>query len=570
MTSGAAFRTGDDQEWLSASYEVSLARAAGTARGRRTQLGAFYTPSDLAAVLVRLSLAPWLREGQSQSRKAMVGRNSAASAGAAGRGTATKCAAAAPPCPRILDPACGSGNLLVAAAHALAKAGFSAAAIAKSLHGVDIDPIAISIARTRVARLLRLAPAAARRLSKQIRVGDALFDRSLAGAFDIVIGNPPFLSQLGGATVIDRARAARLLDRFGGAVRGYADMAAAFLLLGAESLRPGGRMAMIEPVSILSAAHAAAVRERVGALAQLECIHFERQKWASAATHVAVLAFRAATPRRAASLRILPSPGTTLPWSAWQGRWSAAMAAHAGVPRVRMRCDCTIGDVARVAADFRDQYYGLRGAVLDKRTPRGLRIVTTGLIDWAGCRWGERPVRLLGKIWRHPEVNERTAARNPDLKEWLADARRPKVIVAVQTKVIEAFADADGRFGPGVPLIRVMPRRRGDLWLVLAALLSPVTSAHAWWLHAGAGLSPKALKLSAKQIAALPLPANTHAWARAARSLRALQRSRGARAAERVSAFAHHAMAAHGVPRRERPALLAWWLPLIEGRRTRP
>ena len=578
--SAAQFKTGDDQEWLSVSYEASLGRAGVESKKtsrRRKQLGAFYTPMVLADVLVELSLKPWLKERAPRA------------------------------CPAILDPACGSGNLLIAAARELVRAGCSKSAIASAMHGVDIDPIAVSIARTRLAHFLRLSPAATRQLSRQVRVGDALFEKNLQGAFDIVLGNPPFLNQLIGATVVDRRRAQKLVERFDGAVRGYADMASAFLLLGAQALKPGGRMAMIEPVSVLSAAHAHLVREGVGKLAQLECIYFERQRWASASTHVAILAFASLQSRGAVqarssleksgaqvkgkhalrsvngiaatdiadhaarknqkhSLRVLPSPALTLPWSAWQGRWSAAMAAHAGVPRMKQRPHGVIGDRARVAADFRDQYYGLRGAIKDSKSSHGLRIVTTGLIDWAHCMWGDRPVRLLGKVWKHPEANERAIADDPYMKDWLADAKRPKVLVAVQTKALEAVVDMIGHMAPSVPLIRVVPHKRADLWRILAVVLSPATSAEAWWRHAGAGLSPHALKLSAKQIAALPLPTNMSAWNRAADVLEKLHHTAGDAREKRIDEFAWLAMEASEVAQEERAALWAWWRPLITHR----
>jgi type I restriction-modification system DNA methylase subunit len=200
--SAAQFKTGDDQEWLSVSYEASLGRAGAESKKtsrRRKQLGAFYTPMILADVLVELSLKPWLKERAPRA------------------------------CPTILDPACGSGNLLIAAARELVRAGCSKTAIASAMQGVDIDPIAVSIARTRLAHFLCLSPAAARQLSRQVRVGDALFEKNLQGAFDIVLGNPPFLNQLIGATVVDRRRAQKLVERFVGAVRVYADISSAFL-----------------------------------------------------------------------------------------------------------------------------------------------------------------------------------------------------------------------------------------------------------------------------------------------------------------------------------------------------
>ena len=86
--------------------------------------------------------------------------------------------------------------------------------------------------------------------------GDALLDPQLApeGAFDLVIGNPPFLSQLGSSTSRSVTGGAALRVRFGAAVAGYTDPAALFLVLGHRLARPdGGVVAMIEPVSLLTA-----------------------------------------------------------------------------------------------------------------------------------------------------------------------------------------------------------------------------------------------------------------------------------------------------------------------------
>ena len=108
------------------------------------------------------------------------------------------------------------------------------------------------------------------------------------------------------------------------------------------------------------------------------------------------------------------------------------MAAHAGVPRMKQRAHGVIGDRARVAADFRDQYYGLRGAIKDSKSSHGLRIVTTGLIDWAHCMWGDRPVRLLGKVWKHPEANERAIADDPAQGGDGEEPRLPGIALASQ------------------------------------------------------------------------------------------------------------------------------------------
>ena len=51
---------------------------------------------------------------------------------------------------RACDPSCGTGNFLSAIAARFGAAGWSAARIAKSLEGMDLDPMAAAIARVRL------------------------------------------------------------------------------------------------------------------------------------------------------------------------------------------------------------------------------------------------------------------------------------------------------------------------------------------------------------------------------------------------------------------------------------
>src|SRR5437868_1982167 len=67
-------------------------------------------------------------------------------------------AAVKTPCPmwRILDPACGDGNLLVEAAQRLRRAGVDD--IPRRIVGVEIDPLLAQAARFRLAELLDCDP----------------------------------------------------------------------------------------------------------------------------------------------------------------------------------------------------------------------------------------------------------------------------------------------------------------------------------------------------------------------------------------------------------------------------
>jgi predicted RNA methylase len=541
---------------LSEAYEARL-RADPAARRRR---GAFMTPPQLAQLAARESVDRW-----------------------SGRGV-----------PVVLDPACGTGNLLVAAAERLLARGGSPAAIASRLKGVEIEPEAARIARTRLEALLGGGAGVRRALARGIRVGDAVRVPAAWMRCDVVVANPPFLGQLRRGTVVDRAAAARWRARLGDAVRGYADPAAAFLLLSVQALRRGGRAAVILPRPMLAAASAQEIRDEVDRSVRLERIWMDDRFSFDAGARVCILSLSAPSGAARASSPALVIHGevqATLPWKFWNGRWGAAAAASAGVPALEVREGGRIGDLASVTADFRDQYYGLRGALCDDRhAGRGLNamrprtatidrrasrmdrlpVITTGLIGWNHSLWGARPARLLGRVFAHPAARVPALLPRGEMRGWLSAALHPKILVATQTPVIEAVVDPRGELAPGVPVIRLLPHDAHDVWPLAAALLAPATSAIAWWRHAGAGLSPKAIKLSARQVAELPLPADRRAWMDAAQRLREAQEARGD--AERMTAlerFAESANLAYRVPKSRRIALLRWWKPRAWGTFTR-
>ena len=170
------------------------------------------------------------------------------------------------------------------------------------------------------------------------------------------------------------------------------------------------------------------------------------------------------------------------------------------------------------------------------------RLVTAGLVEPARTVWGRRATRLAGRRLQAPAVDVialRAWSTGPDgdprLAAW-ADARlRPKVVVATQTRVVEAAVDDDGSWWPSVPVISVVidPEHDDDehRWLLAAALSAPPVSAWAAERIGGTALAAHALKLSARQVLEVPLPVDRDAWAEGARLLRhgrACRRRRGA------------------------------------------
>ena len=175
----------------------------------------------------------------------------------------------------------------------------------------------------------------------------------------------------------------------------------------------------------------------------------------------------------------------------------------------------------------------------------------------ARCDWGVRPTRFLKQAWDAPVVvldrlDDRLAA-------WARARLVPKVLVGTQGRVLEAVADPDGAWLPSVPVISVVPR--GDrLWRVLAVLLAPPVSVHAATTYAGSALDPGAVKLSARQVAALPLPVLREPWDEAASLLSQRQESALPRVAELMCTAYDVAPG----------AVLEWWTERTVRRRGRP
>jgi hypothetical protein len=185
-------------------------------------------------------------------------------------------------------------------------------------------------------------------------------------------------------------------------------------------------------------------------------------------------------------------------------------------------------------------------------------LVTCGLIDPAWLRWGQRPTRLARRPFARPRADLAQLGPGDPVAAWAQRCLVPKLLVATQTRILEAVADEDGSLLPVVPVISVVPRMADGLWDLLAVLLAPPIAALARRAHAGAALSPDAIKLSARQVEALPLPADPLAWARGAAAARSatMAARRGDRAGWRadLDELGASMCAAYGAEQ-----VLRWW-----------
>jgi hypothetical protein len=430
---------------------------------RRRELGAFYTPPDIAGRLVALAL-----EGLDGS-------------------------------PKVCDPSCGDGAFLIAAGTTLARRGLAPATVARDLlWGCDIEPAAVAATRDAIVTWSGIDP-----LDHLIVADGLTMAESWRRRFDAVVGNPPFLNQLERATVRRSPLPAELA-----AIAGpYTDTAWLFLVVARELLRAGGQAVLVQPQSLVAARDAAPVRDVIAPSLQglWWCDEFLFD--ASVRVCAPLLGTRSGSVRRWAGRDVSEiTPVAPVPSSSW------SVLVPSDVPNVDLAAledAATLGDMATATAGFRDEYYGLQPAVLDRPDGHLPQLITSGLVDVGRVLWGERPTRFCGAKLMHPRVDPSMVAE--PLARWVGQRLVPKVVVATQTKVVEAAVDIKGEWVPSTPVISVHANR-SDLWRIAALLTAPGVSAWVMRHHVGAALNPDAIKLSARQVLEVPLPGDEGAW----------------------------------------------------------
>lgn len=474
----------DERHRTAAAADAHEQALAGQ-RDERRRRGAFYTPPDLVEWVLDRALADL-----------------------------------APGAP-VLDPACGAGHFLVAAARRVGV---------RAVHGSDLDPEAVRIARERLAAEDPSVPAD--EIAERVVVADGLtaWDGRRFGA---VVGNPPFLGQL-------RRRTSGQSEGSRRGLGAYTDTSAVFLHRALDLVGDGGTVALVQPLSVLAARDAGPVRAEVarrGTVTDFWCSPRPVFGGTPVLTCVPVV-------------RVGAGPATD------PDAWGTLAAPSFGIPAVDLPGKAgVLGDLATCTADFRDQFYGLVPFVRDD--PAGATpLVTSGLIDPAETRWGVVPTRFARQSYDAPSVDLAALRADGGLAGW-ADARLvPKLLVAAQGRVIEAVVDEAGAWLPSVPVLSVVPHDPADLWRLLALTLAPPVVAHAAARYLGTGLTPGSVKVSARQLAALPLPEDAAAWAEGAGLARQAQRASPADRAALLAATARAMSAAYAGS----ADVLDWWL----------
>ncbi|HVD16073.1 MAG TPA: class I SAM-dependent methyltransferase, partial [Actinomycetota bacterium] len=160
--------------------------------------------------------------------------------------------------PRVLEPSCGDGAVLAALAEHLGEAGLRRGAV-----GVELNPG-------------EAAKAARHGLPVVTADFFAWFGHAHHGAFDAVVGNPPYI-RFGSWSERTRVLAFGLMRAAGLRPSRLVNAWVPFTVAAVLALRPGGRVALVLPAELLQVGYAAPLREFLAErLASLTIVSFRR------------------------------------------------------------------------------------------------------------------------------------------------------------------------------------------------------------------------------------------------------------------------------------------------------
>ncbi len=417
--------------------------------------------------------------------------------------------------PTVWDPAAGGGAFLLAACRQLAAAGHDTLDLVERCYASDIDDGALDACD---AALELWSGGRARPHRACI---DALLE-SVDGwptAFDLIVGNPPFLGQLATSTARRGDRASRLRERYAEVSMAYLDDAGLFLHMAQQRIARDGLVALVLPASLLGASDASAVRRSIEANGSLAALWLESEQSFSASVDVvAVVVDRSAN----RITRVVSEHGSQTVPTPPARSWAPLLAAADGVPLVDLDETDTIGNHASVTAGFRQHFYGIQGAVSEAEGGDSSRLLTAGAIDPLKERWGSAPITFNGKRWFRPVLHI-DRIEDPAVADWFRSRSVPKLLLASQTAVIEAIVDLDGTRLPSVPVLSLEAEDPDRLWHLAAALTAPAVSARLVSLAAGTGLSRRAIRVRAAELLRVPLPNRALEWDRGAAAARTAQ-----------------------------------------------
>ncbi|MDB5324045.1 MAG: type modification enzyme [Phycisphaerales bacterium] len=404
---------------------------------------------------------------------------------------------------KILDPACGPGDFLLAAHARLPTT-------PHHLFGIDIDPAALTNCRAALTASIHPSSFTLHPSNALLNPPDFLAPQS----FDLILGNPPYVNAIeGNLTPATKSRLRALHPN----VKGAADLAHYFLDQAIRLVKPGGRIALVLPRAILNSPAAAHLRANLPPHLRPNLIYApDRHDFFPGAAVFICLLILGPDPTCIASTDPDPATATfhriSITSSNWWFPLATAFSGRACPPCPSLDAERphhqTLSSQFQLAASMiAADAYNLIPHLTDDANAPGLKLVTTGLIEPRQCLWGQRPCRYLKKDYRHPRlIPSDNLTRS--LASRVTNARRPKILLAGLAKKIEAFLDPTGDYIGAVSTYSIYHPTddTAALTRLLNHLLNPAATQH-FISHLGANaLRGRHITLKKSYLLNLQLP----------------------------------------------------------------
>ncbi len=290
---------------------------------------------------------------------------------------------------------------------------------------------------------------------------DAEWMFGLPTGFDVVIGNPPYVSALDFTRIYGAALREALNSRFNSATGAY-DLFVVFIEQGLNLCRPYGLLCFITPNKYLAAKYAKDLRAWLLKNASLQKLFdvsavavFEE---ASVYPVISVFcsnggssdAVEVSLPRtRSMDRFVIDSFRTSrvptdwlhmLPESIWGFLLSERLQL---LPRVMNSAQplSQFGQVSATSTAAEAEEFG--NFFTSQQPSNGIKVINTGTIDRYAALWGKREMTHAGQRFLTPWL---PAAKAPIGDRRLAIYRAPKIVFAKMAKTVEAFIDTAGEY----------------------------------------------------------------------------------------------------------------------------
>lgn len=409
---------------------------------------------------------------------------------------------------RVLDPGCGEGEFIEGVLRFCRSRG----AAVPRIVGVEQDP-----GRARVAR-------ARFRDVSQVEIREADFLAPTGETFDLIVGNPPYVSILG----LDTAERARYRATYSTA-RGRFDLSALFFEQALRMLAGGGRLVFITPEKYLYVESARPLRELLLTRHVSELHYTAESTFGGLVTYPLIstveaernLAPTAVIQRDGSHATVrLDTPSSWLPILSGHSPWQSQSLVLGDVA-LRVSCGVATGAdqvfVSR-ASELSDELLQFAHPTISGRQiaaghPLHTEHVILAPYDRAGRLLSESSLGALAQYLSQPGRRARLEGRTcAARKKWFAyhdslplDAMlRPKLLCKDITETPFFVLDEAGSIVPRHSVYYVVPADPADLHPLAAYLNSPDAQD---WMRAHCQRASKGfLRMQSHVLKQLPLP----------------------------------------------------------------